>query len=72
MKKNTQIEDGNARKETRNILDGIVQEGARRLLQHAVEIEVADYIERYTDEKDKNRHRKVVRNGWTKERKVLT
>ena len=72
MKKNTQGEDGNARKETKNILDGIVREGARRLLQHAVEIEVADYIEGHTNEKDENRHRKVVRNGWAREREILT
>jgi len=53
-------------------LDEIVREGARRLLQHAIESEVADYVDSHSGELDDGGRRKVVRNGWMKERNVVT
>jgi len=72
MKNNTKLTDVEARKETKSVLDGIVQEGARRMLQQAIDMEVIDYIGRYAEHIDDNRHRLVVRNGRDKERDILT
>ena len=54
------------------MLDEIVREGARRLLQHAIEAEVADYVDGHSGELDAGGRRQVVRNGWMKERDVVT
>src|ERR1700722_7872435 len=45
------------------VLDEIFREGARRMLQEAMEREVADYIARHADLRDQRGHRLVVRNG---------
>ena len=49
--------------EARSALDGILQEGARRMLQSAIEAEVAAYIAAHGDVRDEAGHRQVVRNG---------
>lgn len=51
-------------------LDEIAREGARRMLVAALEAEVADYIERHAEERDERGHRRVVRNGKARPRKV--
>ncbi len=56
----------------RSVLDEIVREGARRMLQAAIEEEVAAYIEAHQDLRDEHGHRLVVRNGHMPEREVLT
>ena len=53
-------------------LDGLVSEGARRMLMAGLEAEVADYIERHTDLVDEAGHRLVVRNGRAAERSLMT
>ena len=49
--------------ESRSALDGILQEGARRMLQKAIEAEVAAYIEAHAHLLSEDGRRKVVRNG---------
>jgi putative transposase len=61
-----------ANQQMESALDDIVREGARRMLQTALEAEVADYITRHADLVDGNGHRLVVRNGHHGEREVLT
>lgn len=51
-------------------LDGLIREGARRMLQAALETEVAEYVERHKGEQDGDGHRLVVRNGHAVPRKV--
>src|SRR5512133_292613 len=51
-------------------LDGLAREGARRMIAAALEAEVADYIERFADERDEDGKRLVVRNGRARERRV--
>ena len=63
-------EQGNQQSES--ALDEIVREGARRMLQTALEAEVADYIGRHSDLVDGVGHRLVVRNGHHDERQVQT
>ena len=56
----------------KNNLDSILNEGARRLLQMAIEAEVNWYIEKHKTDLDENGHRLAVRNGYHKERSILT
>src|SRR3954451_4878094 len=51
-------------------LDELAREGARRMIATALEAEVADYIERFAEERDADGKRLVVRNGRARERKL--
>jgi len=62
-----QVEEG-----PKSILEQVIQEGARRLLQAAIENEIAEYIERCSHIKDDKGHRMVVRNGKLPERSLIT
>ena len=53
-------------------LQEILRQGARTMLQAAVEAEVSDYINALKDAVDENGHRLVVRNGHHPERNILT
>jgi len=55
---------------TRNALDAILYEGATKLLQVAIEAEVAAYIEAHAAERDEEGHRLVVRNGHAPARNI--
>src|SRR3954447_18002919 len=51
-------------------LDELAREGARRMIVAALEVEVAEYIQRFAGELDEDGHRLVVRNGRARERKL--
>ena len=51
-------------------LDALAREGARRMLEWALEVEVAEYIERHRGDRDARGHARVVRNGRGQPRKV--
>jgi transposase-like protein len=53
-------------------LEEIIREGARQLLQMAVEQEVSAYIELFKELKDEDGRRLVVRHGFLPERSLLT
>jgi len=55
-----------------SVLDQLVREGARKMLQAALEVEVAEYVERNLKYTDKNGHRLVIRNGYLPEREIGT
>jgi putative transposase len=57
---------------TESVLDHLVREGARRMLQDAISVEVAEFIERHRDLVDDDGHRLVVRNGYLPRREILT
>ena len=57
---------------SRSLLDGIVRDGARRMLAAALRAEVAAYVDAHAGEVDENGYRLVVRNGYHHERDVLT
>lgn len=59
-----------SRKDFELSLDEIAREGARRLLIQALNQEVEQYIQQFTDETDDSGHRLVVRNGFGRPRKV--
>jgi putative transposase len=64
--------DGSVSSAGGSLLDEIVRDGARQMLEAALKAEVAAYIERFADQIDENGHRLVVRNGYHNERQVLT
>lgn len=53
-------------------LDTLVRRGAQRMLQAAVEAEVAEYVDAHKHERDAEGRRLVVRNGSAKPRKIVT
>jgi hypothetical protein len=55
-----------------SLIDGIVRDGARRMLAEALAAEVDAYIAQFTAERDENGRRLVVRNGSHLPREVLT
>ncbi|WP_440580714.1 IS256 family transposase [Streptomyces sp. PT19] len=63
-------EDGTT--QSGSLIDGIVREGARRMLAAALEAEVNQYIAELAGERDEAGRRLVVRNGHYRERTVTT
>jgi putative transposase len=53
-------------------LEEVLREGARRMLQAAIDGEVADYVDNRAAEKDAKGHRVVVRNGYLPQRELVT
>jgi hypothetical protein len=53
-------------------LEDVIREGARRMLQTAIEVEVVSHIQRLAEVTDAAGHRMVVRNGWKPERSIQT
>lgn len=64
--------ENQAEESPKSILEEIIREGARKLLQTAVEQEVSAYIEMFKDLKDEHGKRMVVRHGFLPERNLLT
>jgi transposase-like protein len=54
------------------VIDLIVRDGARRMLAEALQAEIDAYIAQFTDQRDENGRRLVVRNGTHQPREVLT
>lgn len=53
-------------------LTEVLRQGARELLQQAVEGEVAEFIARHRELKDEQERQRVVRNGYKPERRIQT
>jgi putative transposase len=66
------LPDQESKDQPRLVLDELVREGARRMLQGALEAEVSGFLERHDDDRDGEGKRWVVRNGTLPERSVLT
>jgi putative transposase len=56
----------------RTTLDALCLEGARQMLHRALEVEVADYLERHRDARDEKGHALVTRNGKARARRVTS
>ncbi len=73
VKNGAPIDEKKQEQETpKSLLEELIREGARRLLQAAIEQEVTEYLERFREEKDDKGHRMVVRNGRLPERMFVT
>jgi putative transposase len=64
--------DKRAEDEEKPFFEQLLQEGARKLLQAAIENEVIDYIQFRKDRRDENGQRLVVRNGHLPEREIVS
>ena len=53
-------------------LTELLRSGARRLIQQAIDAELAEVLARYEAEVDDRGRRRVVRNGYLPEREILT
>ena len=58
--------------EARSTLDEIIREGARKMLQTAIETEVDDFVAHHADRRDEHGKRLVVRNGYLPSRELLS
>jgi putative transposase len=58
--------------EARSVLDEIVREGARKMLQSAIEAEVDVFLVQHADRRGEDGQRLVVRNGYLPSRELLT
>lgn len=67
-----QLPSPDATSTPRSVLDEIVQEGARKMLQAALETEVAEYVAGRANVVDTTGRRVVVRNGHLPERDLVT
>lgn len=73
MKNGTLIEIGSrVKNESKTALEEILRDGARILLQEAVENEVREYVERQSEIRDEEGKRLVVRNGRMPQREIIT
>jgi putative transposase len=61
-----------AKEQDKPFLEQVLQEGARKLLQAAIENEVIEYIQAHQDRRDENGRHLVVRNGHLPQREVVT
>jgi putative transposase len=57
---------------SRDVLGEILREGAQRMLSHAIEAEVAEWIDARAGNVNEHGHRQVVRNGHLPQRTILT
>jgi transposase-like protein len=58
--------------ESQSPLDALVREGARKMLQAALESEVQDFLEQHASRVDDQGRRQVVRNGYLPPREIVT
>jgi transposase-like protein len=65
-------EADDSRDEGSSLIDTIVRDGARQMLAAALQAEVDAYVAAFTDQRDENGRRLVVRNGSHQPRSVLT
>lgn len=72
MQKHENLPEKDTERKPRSVLDELVREGAQKMLQHALEVEVQEFVEQYGDVRDPGSRRLVVRNGSLPEREVLT
>jgi putative transposase len=73
MKNDEPIREKNQEEEKKNsVLEDIIREGARKVLQAAIEHEVSACIDLFKEIKDDKGRRMVVRNGTLPERSLLT
>lgn len=54
------------------VLEELAREGARQMLAHALEVEVAEFVEKHRDKTDREGRRLVVRNGYLPARPLVT
>ncbi len=57
--------------ETWSVLEKTLPEGARRMLQQALEYEIEEYLEKYASHTDEKGRRLIVKNGYHPPERLL-
>jgi len=55
-----------------SVLEQVARDGARKMLQLALENEVAEFVTKHSTLTDENGNKTVIRNGYMPERQILT
>ncbi|MBT3725852.1 MAG: IS256 family transposase, partial [Gammaproteobacteria bacterium] len=71
MSKNNVV-DINNRDTITDALTDLLKTGAQQLIQQAVQVELAEFMEQYTHQLTSDGKASVVRNGYQPEREILT
>ena len=58
--------------ETWSVLEQLAREGARKMLQQALELEVEEYIQAHTKDTNSSGRKTVVRNGYHPNRSIVS
>lgn len=56
----------------KSALEEALRQGAREMLQRAIENEVTEYLQKQSNRKDSQGHQMVVRNGYLPQREIIT
>jgi putative transposase len=72
MQKDLIFREKNPSEQFNSVLEQTLREGARRLLQQAIENEVQEFLDSFADMRTDNGRRSVIRNGHLPERFVQT
>jgi len=65
-------DEGRMISESESALDRLIREGARKMLQSALDNEVAEFIERMKSRRTEEGLREIVRNGHSPERDIIS
>jgi len=57
---------------SRSALEEVLRDGAKRLLQEAIEYEVLEYVQKFQEMKNEMNKRLVTKNGYLPTRDILT
>ncbi len=55
-----------------NLLEEVIRDGARKMLQAAIENEVIEFVENHKNITNEKGHRVIVRNGYLPQRNIQT
>ena len=58
--------------ETWSLMEKILRDGAKKMLQQTLENEVAEFLEKHSNSRDENGLKSVVRNGYNPPRDIVT
>ena len=72
MKESNVVSLENPEQSFDHVFDEIVRNGARKMLQEAIQIEVDLFIQKKTSERTLEGHQKIVRNGYQPAREILS
>jgi len=72
MKKNTVVGLKKPTEIAEDPLTELLRTGARRLIAEAVEAELQDFLEQFSEHRNQQGHRQIVRNGYLPERELQT
>src|SRR6195952_2897901 len=72
MKKLTEETNSGKSEAATSGLDDLIQQGARQIIQQAIEAELATLLERFDNVRTLDGRRTVIRNGYLPEREVVT